>query len=105
MMEFAGYDTSIQEKRLQHLTKTAQLYFQNWKTGTVDEKWYGWRPMTFDSVPIIGRVPRYANAIMAAGHNMLGLSMAPATGKLVSELAFGEEPHLPINNYAFERFA
>ena len=50
--------------------------------------------MTYDSLPIIDRSPKYDNVLIAAGHNMLGLSMAPATGKLVAELARGCSPHL-----------
>ncbi len=104
MMEFAGYDTSIQEKRLAHLTNTAQLYFQNWKAGPIEEKWYGWRPMTYDSVPIIGRAPQHKNLTIAAGHNMLGLSMAPATGKLVTEIIAGTSPHVDTKPYTVTRF-
>ena len=34
--------------------------------------WYGWRPMTWDSLPVIGRTPQLENAYLATGHNMLG---------------------------------
>ncbi len=61
--------------------------------------------MTYDSLPIIGRVPKSSNVILAAGHNMLGLSMAPATGKLVAELLDdGATPHLDTAPYAVTRF-
>ncbi len=105
MMEFAGYDSTIDQKRLSHLTKTASLYFQDWAAGTVDETWYGWRPMIYDSVPVIDRVPQVSNVLIAAGHNMLGLSMAPATGRLVSELMAGTAPHVPSRPYSLQRFA
>jgi D-amino-acid dehydrogenase len=59
--------------------------------------------MTADSVPFIGRVPGLANVLLAAGHNMLGLSMAPATGKLVAELLSGTDPHLDPQPYSVER--
>ena len=41
---------------------------------------------------------------IAAGHNMLGLSMAPATGKLVAELLGGEKPFLEPRPYQISRF-
>ena len=42
--------------------------------------------------------------MIAAGHNMLGLSMAPATGKLVAEMLTGMPPHLDLKPYLLSRF-
>jgi D-amino-acid dehydrogenase len=70
----------------------------------VYEEWYGWRPMTPDSLPIIGRSPALAIVVIAAGHNMLGLSMAPATGKLVAEMLNGAAPHIDPEPYRPTRF-
>jgi D-amino-acid dehydrogenase len=50
--------------------------------------------MTSDGKPIIDRSPALANVWLAAGHNMLGLAMAPGTGKLVAELVEGAKPHI-----------
>ena len=61
--------------------------------------------MTPDSLPIIDRSPALSNVIIAAGHNMLGLSMAPATGKLVAEILNEERPHVETVAYAVKRFA
>jgi D-amino-acid dehydrogenase len=60
--------------------------------------------MTYDGKPIIDRSPALANVLIAAGHNMLGLSMAPATGRLVSELLGGREPHIDPSPYTVKRF-
>jgi D-amino-acid dehydrogenase len=60
--------------------------------------------MTPDSVPIIDRSPAYRNVLIAAGHNMLGVSMAPATGKLVAELLSGGVPHVEVKPYSLGRF-
>ena len=60
--------------------------------------------MTYDSLPIIDRSPKYENVFIAAGHNMLGLSMAPATGKLVAELVEGAPPHIDPTPYRARRF-
>ena len=60
--------------------------------------------MTWDSLPIIDRSPSLDNVIIAAGHNMLGLSMAPATGKLVAELLGGVPPFLDPKPYRVSRF-
>ena len=60
--------------------------------------------MTWDSLPIIGAVPRLENAFLATGHNMLGLSMATATGKLITEMLTGAPPHIDPQPYSPLRF-
>ena len=91
-MEFAGYDDSIRPERLQLLKDGSADYLHEPYCEPVLEEWFGWRPMTYDSLPIIDRSPTYENVYIAAGHNMLGLSMATATGKLIAELAGGQRP-------------
>ena len=103
-MEFAGYDTSLNRRRLDLLKEAARHYLQEPYGKVVEEEWYGWRPMTPDSVPIIDRSPAFANVLIAAGHNMLGLSMAPATGKLIAEMLDGQPPHLAPDPYSPARF-
>ncbi len=104
-MEFSGYDTSLNPKRISALKRGADLYFQDpADLATVEEEWYGWRPMTYDSRPIIDRSPRFENAWIAAGHSMLGLTLAPATGKLITEMITGEKPHVDPAPFAIRRF-
>jgi D-amino-acid dehydrogenase len=103
-MEFAGYDTSIKPERLRLLREGAADYLKEPACDPVVEEWFGWRPMTYDSLPIIDRSPAYDNVIIAAGHNMLGLSMAPATGKLVAELLGADTPHVDPEPYSARRF-
>ncbi|MGB4737139.1 MAG: FAD-dependent oxidoreductase [Fuerstiella sp.] len=45
-------------------------------------------------MPYIDRTPKFENVWVAAGHNMLGLSMGTATGKLISELMTSQRPHI-----------
>lgn len=104
MMEFAGYDTSLPRRRLDFLREAARVYLHEPIAEPVKEEWFGWRPMTPDSLPIIDRSPKYDNVWIAAGHNMLGVSMAPATGKLVAELLCGTAPHIDPAPYALKRF-
>jgi D-amino-acid dehydrogenase len=103
-MEFAGYDESIRPQRLQLLKDGAAPYLREPYCDSIEEQWYGWRPMTYDSLPIIDRSPKYENVFIAAGHNMLGLSMAPATGKLLAELVNGTTPHVDPKPYRVGRF-
>lgn len=104
MMEFAGYDTSIPDKRMQQLKNSARHYLLEPFTQAIEETWYGWRPMTWDSLPIIGRVPELNNAFLATGHNMLGVSMAAATGRIIAELVQEKPVHLDISAFSPSRF-
>lgn len=104
IMEFAGYDNSLKPERLALLRRGAEPFLQEPYCEPVVEEWTGWRPMTYDSVPIIDRLPAAENVFLAAGHNMLGLSMAPATGKLVAEIVASESPHVDPTPYSVRRF-
>jgi D-amino-acid dehydrogenase len=103
-MEFAGYDATLKRERLQLLRDAARIYLREPFAEPVTEEWFGWRPMTYDSLPIIDRCPSIGNVYVAAGHNMLGLSMAPATGKLVAELINGQTAHVDAAAYSVRRF-
>jgi len=103
-MEFGGYDTSLPRRRLDLLRDGARLYLHEPYCDPVEEEWYGWRPMTPDSKPIIDRAPALSNVFLAAGHNMLGLSMAPATGKLIAEMAAGTPLHIDATPFSVRRF-
>jgi D-amino-acid dehydrogenase len=103
-MEFAGYDATLNRRRLDLLRDGASHYLVEPTAEPVREEWWGWRPMVYDGKPVIDRTPAGDNVLVAAGHGMLGLSMAPATGKLVAELLGGAKPHLDPAPYALGRF-
>ena len=98
-MEFSGYDTTINRRRIELLKAGAEPYLREPYGDHVVEQWYGWRPMIYHGIPIIDTSPRMDNVLVATGHNMLGLSMGPATGKLVSEIISGEPTHVSATPY------
>ena len=103
-LEFVGYDTSIHAKRIGLLRTAAERYLHEPYCEPIEEEWFGWRPMIWDGKPIIDRSPALSNVWIAAGHGMLGLSMATGTGRLVSELIRGEPPHIDPSHFAISRF-
>jgi D-amino-acid dehydrogenase len=103
-MEFAGYDTSLNRRRLDALKRGAREYLLEPEGPHVVEEWYGWRPMTPDDLPMLGRVPRVDNLVLATGHGMLGVSMSAITGLLVSELICGKPPSIDLAPYNITRF-
>ena len=104
LMEFSGYDETIDPARVRLLAQGAAPYLREPTAEPVQQTWFGWRPMTYDGLPIIDRAPSVGNVVIAAGHNMLGLSMATATGKLVSEILEGGQPSLDLRPYRANRF-
>ncbi|MEP3889625.1 MAG: FAD-dependent oxidoreductase [Hellea sp.] len=104
MMEFVGFDESLSGQRISQLRQSVQPYFKYEITGREEESWFGWRPMTWDGLPIIGRAPNIDNAYLATGHNMIGMMSAPATGKLIAEIIGQKKTHIECEAYAPSRF-
>ena len=103
-MEFAGYDESLNRTRLDALRRGAAEYLHEPEGPNVVEEWYGWRPMTYDDLPILGRAARVQNLVMATGHGMLGVTMSAATGLLIGELVTGQAPSLDLAPFSPARF-
>mgnify|MGYP001556574611 FL=1 len=61
--------------------------------------------MTWDSLPIIGRLPKISNGLIATGHNMLGLTLAPVTGRLIADLVAERNVDLPVEAISPGRFS
>lgn len=85
-MEFTGYDLSLNQARLDALVRASNEYLDLQLDEEQMEPWAGWRPMSSTGTPTIERSRKFKNLVIATGHGMLGLSMAPGTGKLVTEI-------------------
>jgi D-amino-acid dehydrogenase len=85
-MEFAGFDLSLNEVRINALLSASREYLDVDLNREDFKPWAGWRPMSSSEVPIIEVSGKFSNLIIATGHGMLGLSMAPATGMAVKML-------------------
>ena len=103
-MEFSGYDERLNRTRLDALERASRDYLREPVGPVKREEWFGWRPMTWDDLPILGRAPGCDNLWLATGHGMLGVSMSAITGLLLSELIGGRTPSLDIAPYSAQRF-
>ena len=90
MMEFDGRPVRMNRDRFDVLTRAARglITGADWAART--DEWVGARPMTADGMPLLGPVPGRPEVIVAAGHNMHGLSLGPITGEVVAQLVAGE---------------
>lgn len=97
-MEFSGINHMIRKERALAITAAAESYYDGLKIqdGAIDAVTCGLRPITPDGLPYIGRLDAFQNVTMATGHAMMGWSLGPATGKLVSEIITGKKLSMDI---------
>ncbi|MEW6512133.1 MAG: FAD-dependent oxidoreductase [Bacteroidota bacterium] len=105
-MEIAGLSPSITRRRVEALANAVPSYLEGIPPAeiTAGDVWAGLRPLSPDGIPFIGRFRRFENLIAATGHAMLGISLAPITGKLVAEIVEGRIPSIDLHLMRPERF-
>lgn len=105
-MEIAGLNLDINPVRVRGIVNAIPDYYPAFRPEDFAgiEPWRGLRPVSPDGMPYLGRTRRYSNLVVATGHAMMGLSLAPITGRIVSEILAGEPPSIPIDLLAPERF-
>jgi D-amino-acid dehydrogenase len=98
-MEICGTDLSVSHKRVQGIIESFCKFFPAFKESDFEgiEPWSGLRPCTPDGLPCIGPVPGLQNVTVATGHAMLGLSLGPVTGQLVTDLITQSKTDLDID--------
>lgn len=106
-MEMTGMDEGITQRRVRGITRAFPEYFPAFAESDFAEvkPWSGLRPVSPDGMPYIGRTRRWKNLTVATGHAMMGLSLGPATGKMVAGLLGGEKAPLKLDLMSPDRFA
>lgn len=104
-MEFSGYDAALTRRRLDALEQGAGEYLQSPVGPARREEWCGWRPMSVDDLPLLGRAPGHNNLWLATGHGMMGMGMGAGSGRLIADLISGRKPMIDPAPYAPTRFA
>ncbi len=103
-MEFSGYDTALNKKRLTRLLNGAGEYLNTSVENPILEEWAGFRPMTYDDLPIIDRSTMTKNLYIATGHGMLGLTMATGTGKAVCDMITKGTAQIDLAPFSLDRY-
>jgi D-amino-acid dehydrogenase len=106
-MEMAGTDESITPRRVRGITHAFPDYFPTFSASDFAEvqPWSGLRPVSPDGMPYLGRTQRWKNLTIATGHAMMGLSLAPATGKIIADVLSGERSPVALDLMSPDRFA
>jgi D-amino-acid dehydrogenase len=105
-MEIAGLNEDINPVRVQGIIKAMPQYFPEFRVGDFEgiQPWRGLRPCSPDGLPYLGRTRQYRNLTLATGHAMMGLSLGPITGKLVSELVTRDRPSFDLTLLSPDRW-
>lgn len=104
-MEIGGINHNINPIRVNAIANAGARYFKGLKV-TEQEKadaQCGLRPVSPDGLPFIGKSTLCNNLTIATGHAMMGWSMGPATGKLVTEIISDSKSSLDLNPYKVDR--
>jgi len=105
-MEIIGVDHSVNMNRVKGIVDSIPDYYPEMKGAMpkIDSVWHGLRPCSPDGLPYIGRSKKIKNLTFATGHSMMGLSLGPGTGKLVSEIVNREKSSIAIQAFSPERY-
>jgi len=101
--EFAGVNAEPDFDRAEILAKHMRRVFPDISSADTTQ-WMGRRPSMPDSLPVIGRSTRFANAWYAFGHGHVGLCSGAPTGRIVSDLVAGRTPAIDVSPYRPNRF-
>jgi len=104
-MEFSGFDDTLNARRLGALERGAAEYLHQPVGPEVRERWFGWRPMSCDDIPLLGRAPGHSNLWLATGHGMMGVGMSAGSGQLLADLMTGASTAINPAPYDPARFA
>jgi D-amino-acid dehydrogenase len=105
-MEIGGLNSDVNMSRVKGIVDAIPKYYPDINVSMPMQKdvWSGLRPCSPDGLPYIGRPKNLNNVVVATGHSMLGVSLAPGTGKLVSELIRNERVSMPIGPFNPDRY-
>lgn len=106
-MELTGIDTSVNPARVRGIVKAVPQYFPDFAASDFEgvPAWCGLRPCSPDGLPYVGRTGRFRNLTVATGHSMMGVSLAPITGRLVADVLSGTPPAIDIAALSPDRYS
>lgn len=101
-VEIAGTEKPINPRMIEYLRRKAHEMLE--LPAEPDTEWLGFRPTLPDALPVIGHSHVSEYILLAFGHHHIGLTLSGITGKLIAELANGEEPSHNIKPFRPQRF-
>ena len=103
-VEFAGMKRPMNPKRADVLFDNAQHLLKQIEPAATATRWMGFRPTLPDFLPVISRHPEHNQVLFAFGHQHLGLTQGAITGKLIAQMASGQNTTIDVSPFAINRF-
>lgn len=103
-MELSGINLELDPRRVAALKRGAEREVPGVTAGTSSVEWVGMRPITPDGLPILGALPTRRNVFIASGHQMLGVTLAPSSGKAMAELIVDGRASIDLEPFSPGRF-
>jgi D-amino-acid dehydrogenase len=92
MMEFRAPDAQLDRRRIEAIVDAARPFLRGADLDDRRDEWVGARPCTPDGLPLIGGTTS-SRVYVAGGHGMWGITLGPATGRLLAEtIVTGQRP-------------
>ncbi|HZU20684.1 MAG TPA: FAD-dependent oxidoreductase [Gaiellaceae bacterium] len=92
VFELGGRGGTVPAQAGARLLAAAGRYLRDWEPPrSLPATWAGLRPATADGLPLIGEVPGRPGVYAAAGHTMIGVTLAPATAAALAPLVLRGE--------------
>jgi glycine/D-amino acid oxidase-like deaminating enzyme len=109
-MELSGNNRRLDWRRIVAVAAASRHYLGDWYDdpddliGLIRDPWVGGRPLLPDSLPVIDRLPGQQNVFVTTGHGMLGITLAAASGRALSDyMLSGRRPRV-LAPFRFDRF-
>lgn len=106
-MELSGHNEKILPKRVMAIYNAFKKYYpaMNLPSPEPQKAWFGYRPVTPDGMPYIGKYNKFSNLTYAGGHAMLGVSAAAGTGHLIEQVISKKPTAIDITAFNPLRFS
>lgn len=110
-MELSGDNRRLDWRRIVAVADASRRYLGRWYEhpddlmGLIRDPWVGGRPLLPDGLPVIDRLPGQDNLFVTTGHGMLGITLAPASGRALTDYILeGRRPGV-LEPFRFDRFS
>ncbi len=103
LAEYGGLDAPASDKPTRLIDRAAKVLYPGLR---FDERleWMGQRPSTVDSLPLLGPSPQHRSVYFAFGHQHIGLTAGPKSGRIIADLIAGRTTNFDLCPYAVGRF-
>ena len=103
-VEDVGYDDGVTEAGRTILTEAALALFPSLEHAKVVERWAGLRPLSRDTLPVLGPEPALEGLFYATGYGRNGILFAPLAARAMADLVLDGRTDVEWEPFAVKRF-